>query len=456
MKPVWSLEQVVAQLTNWQARWDLSAPVAYSFYEKPAAHLGQPPGFSSFSFAQREALARAAQLISDVCGLSFVNLPDNGQEPSAANSRIGFFNINSSNAPFWGAAQNFTSDSEEPPMGRLYGADVVVNQHRAAVQGGWGVGQSNPRKLMHELLHTLGVDHPGAYNGDGNTYEANAEFQQDTTQYTVMSYWAASITGADHELGGILYHASTPLLYDVAALQHLYGANMSTRTGDTVYGFNSNAGRSVFDLAAHPQAVFTIWDSGGNDTLDLSGYSTGSRVDLNQGAFTDAGGLTGHISIAFGAIIENAVGGSGADSIIGNSVANRLTGGHGADKIQGGRGADVIEGGAGGDTFVFASLSDSRIMAPRSDGKKIAPDVLDFASGEDWIDLNGIDAIAGTAANDAFTFIGSGAFTGQAGQLRFEVIGGRGHLLGDVDGNGIADLHIVTAGTSIQPADLFL
>ena len=447
MKPVWSLEQVVAQLTNWQARWDVNAPVPYSFYEKPAAHLGQPPGFSSFSFAQREALARAAQLISDVCGLSFANVPDNGLEPGAGNPRISFFNINYSNAPFWGAAQNFATDNPEPPMGRLYGADVVVNQYRAGVQGGWGVGASNPRKLMHELLHTLGIDHPGAYNGDGNTYEANAEFQQDTTQYTVMSYWNASITGADHEADGVLYHASTPLLFDVAALQALYGANMATRTGDTVYGFNSNAGRSVFDLAAHPRAVFTIWDAGGHDTLDLSGYSSRSSIDLNQGAFTDAGGITGNISIAFGAIIENAVGGAGADRIVGNEVGNRLAGG---------RGSDRIDGGGGGDTFVFASLGDSRLVAPRSDGKKVAPDVLDFVSGEDWIDLSGIDAVAGTAANDAFAFIGSAAFTGQAGQLRFEVIGGRGHLFGDVDGDGLANLHIVTAAIAIQPSDLFL
>lgn len=448
MKPVWSLDQIVDQLTNWDLRWNNQAPIAYAFYAQPAAHLGGPPNFSSFSFLQQQALARAMQLVSDVCNLSFVNVPDNGQAPSAANPRIGFFNLNSPTVPFWGAAMNISSQSSDPPMGTMYGADVAVNLSRASVQGGWGIGQSNPRKLMHELLHTLGLDHPGPYNGDSANYDSQALFQQDSTQYTVMSYWLAAMTGADHEAGGILYHASTPLLYDVAALQHLYGANMTTRTGDTVYGFNATAGRAVFDLAANPHAVFTIWDAGGRDTLDLSGFSSRSLIDLNQGAFSDAGGLTRNISIAPGATIEDAVAGAGNDLITGNAADNRLTGG---------RGFDVMEGGGGSDTFVFNAFSDSRVHPTRSDGKKLAPDVLeDFRSGEDRIDLSAIDAIFGTPANDAFAFIGSGAFGNAAGQLRFELIEGYGHLFGDVDGNGLADLHIVTAATAIQPADLIL
>ena len=437
MKPIWTLEQVVAQLTNWNARWNNSAPIPYAFYQQPAAHLGQPPNFSSFSTVQRQALERAMQLVSDVCNLSFVNVPDNGQAPSAANSRIGFFNINSASTPFWGAADNYATESQQPPMGRIYGVDVVVNFHRAGVQGGWSIGESNPRKLMHELLHTLGLDHPGAYNGDGNTYEANAEFEQDTVQYTVMSYWLAADTGADHVAGGMLRHASTPLLFDVAALQELYGANMATRVGDTVYGFNSTADRAVFDLAAYPNSVFTIWDAGGRDTLDLSGYSTGSRIDLHAGAFSDTGELTRNISIAHGVTIEDAIGGAGNDVISGNAAMNRLV------------------GGGGGDTFVFAALGESRVLSSHSEGGKVRPDILaDFVSGVDRIDLSAIDAIAGTAANDAFSFIGANAFGGHAGELRVQVVGGVAHLMGDVDGDGFADLHIQTAAPQILLSDL--
>ena len=450
MKPVWTFDQIVAQLTHWGGRWNNAVPVPFMFYSQSMAHHQHKTGFAVFSETERQSLLRSMQLVSDVANIGFVNIPSALMAPSKTNNFLGFYTIDDPSKIWGGYALRFIVDGTGPPepMGTIYGADIVMNRDFTDGKVGWNLGDYNARLLMHELLHGLGLSHAGDYNiGSSTSYEVDASYFQDSTQYTIMSYWGASNTGANHAAAGVLQFASTPLLYDVAALQNLYGANMSTRAGDTVYGFNNNSGRDAFDLQRDPSAVFTIWDAGGRDTLDLSGYSSPSRIDLNEGAFSDAGGLTRNISIAFGAVIENAVGGSGSDTITGNAADNRLTGG---------RGSDTILGGGGGDTFVFTSLSDSRMIAPRSDGKKAAPDVLDFASGEDWIDLSGIDAIAGTPANDAFTFIGSGAFTGQAGQLRFEMIGGRGHLLGDVDGNGVADLHIITAGTAIQLTDLYL
>ena len=82
---------------------------------------------------------------------------------------------------------------------------------------------------------------------------------------------------------------------------------MTTRAGDTVYGFNSNTGaNSPFNFAVTTGPVVAIWDAGGIDTIDLSGYSGASLIDLNAGAFSDAGGLTKNIAIAFGVTIENA------------------------------------------------------------------------------------------------------------------------------------------------------
>ena len=245
------------------------------------------------------------ELVSDITPLTFQSVPDNSQIFGPSNKRLGFYNVNASTEPYWGVTKDFTTQNENAPYGEMYGADIAVNLNRANTQGGWGIGDSNSRKLMHELLHGLGLDHPGPYNGDSADYESQALFQQDSAQYTVMSYWAASVTGADHELNGTFTYASTPQLYDVAALQYLYGANMTTRTGDTVYGFHSTAGREVFDLSLHPQAVFTIWDAGGRDTFDLSGYATPSVIDLHDGGFTDAGGLTDNISIAYHARIED-------------------------------------------------------------------------------------------------------------------------------------------------------
>jgi serralysin len=99
---------------------------------------------------------------------------------------------------------------------------------------------------------------------------------------------------------------------------------MTTRTGDTVYGFNSNAGSAYTISSATEQKVFCIWDAGGNDTLDLSGYSNNQVINLYDGNFCNAGALTSNISIALSVVIENAVGGSGNDVIYGNSANNVL------------------------------------------------------------------------------------------------------------------------------------
>jgi len=455
-KPVWTVDQIAAHLTRKGAVWQTDSPIPYAYYTGPAPHLASPPNFSIFSADQRQALARIFQLVSDVANISFVEVPDNGEKPGGGNSRIGFYNANSSSLPFWGAASNYIDTV--PAQDLILGADVIVNLQRANVQGNWTPGESNPRKLMHEALHAVGLSHPGDYNGDSAlSYENNAEYEQDSNQYTVMSYWSAADTGAVHTGGGKGFWAAAPLLHDIAALQRIYGANMTTRTDDTVYGFNSTAGRPAFDLTLPNVRVFSIWDAGGRDTLDLSGFDTASRIDLGDGAFSDAGGLTKNISIAHGAVIENARGGAGNDSLAGNKAANRLEGGGGADSLAGGRGTDSLTGGSGGDIFVFSALADSNGYARRSDGKKYAPDTLtDFTSGEDRIDLSGIDAIWGTAANEAFTFIGAAAFSGQAGELRIVQAVDRIHVLADVDGNQIADFHLIVMASTVAAGDFIL
>jgi Ca2+-binding RTX toxin-like protein len=143
--------------------------------------------------------------------------------------------------------------------------------------------------------------------------------------------------------------------------------------------------------------------------------------------------------------------------ITGNFAANILKGGGGSDRLGGGSGNDRLEGGTGGDIFVFGGRGDSHDYALRSDGKKLIPDMLtDFVSGTDKIDLSGIDAKAGTAGDDAFSWIGAGAFTGVAGQLRAETVGNQVHILGDTNGDMRADFHISAGGTQILVTDFVL
>ena len=114
--------------------------------------------------------------------------------------------------------------------------------------------------------------------------------------------------------GSSYRYVVTPQMADIYAVVSIYGAATSTRTGDTVYGFNSNAG-AVFNFGNYTSApALTIYDSGGNDTLDCSGYSAAQTIDLHPGAFSSVGGLTNNIGIALNAIIEKAIGGSGNDT----------------------------------------------------------------------------------------------------------------------------------------------
>lgn len=257
--------------------------------------------------------------------------------------------------------------------------------------------------FTHELGHALGLSHPSDYDSSDEV-----AYYEDSAQYTVMSYYLEYDTGADFGEN----YASLPMLHDVAAIQRLYGANLASRTGDTIYGFNSNSDRDWHQLKAASDAmVIAIWDAGGRDTLDFSGYAVAQSINLEPGAFSDVGGLTGNVVVAFGAVIEEAIGGAGADIITGTAGANRLRGGAGVDRLfgqggddrleggdqddvlLGGDGADVLLGGAGGDALTGGGGADVFLFATLAESSGGGVDLIeDFVSGEDRIDLVGLNA----------------------------------------------------------------
>lgn len=447
-KPVFTIEQVIAQLTRTGMFWNGVGAnpvpnaglgtITYGFFDTAAqVYSSERSEFQPLTDVQRNAVRQAFAILGDLVNLRFV-------EGSVESADMNFGNLQTEE-------DHYSAYASYPERNRAAG-DIWFNLNSPTNQE-VGLAQPGFRTILHEMLHALGIPHPGNYNAEEGvtlTYEANAEYFQDSLQFTIMSYFASSSTGAVRTS-----FAATPMAHDIAALQHVYGANMTTRTGDTVYGFNSTAGLAAYDFNQNSAPVIAIWDAGGRDTLDFSGWSSGSRIDLAPGASSDGGGQTTNVQIAFGALIENAIGGGGNDVISGNYANNRLQGGSGDDQINGHSGTDRSEGGAGADIFVFTVAGHS-IHVNRSDGAKWTPDVLtDFTSGVDKIDLSEIDAIAGTASDDAFTFIGAAAFSGQAGQLRFETAGSFVHILGDVDGDGYADLHIIASGTQALAADFF-
>lgn len=404
---------------------------------------------------------------------------------------------------YWGYSLG-VSDGLSNAHGDIWIDDAIIGQS-------FEPGTYNFMAMMHEIGHSLGLKH------SFETPKIPASF--DNQRYTIMSYTAPDkVWWRDPATDSMRFLIKTPMVYDILAIQKVYGANTSFHKGDDSYAFNPAA-----------PSFEAIWDAGGTDTFSIAAFTGGCTVDLHPGAYSslayDSVSLTSNIGIAFGCAIENAlggaggdvlvggagndmldggagsdtvsyaagsaavrvslaisgaqatggggndtltgienlIGGTGADLLVGDGGANVLDGGGGADQLAGAGGADVLIGGAGrdmllggdgGDLFRFATIKDLPGIATTT-----ADAILDFSTAQgDLIDLSGIDAIKQTSAvNDAFAWIGSGAFTKHAGELRYVVSAGVGLVSGDLDGNGTADFAIrIDGGAALAATDFLL
>ncbi len=309
--------------------------------------------FQAFNTTMQNAARSAFTMVNELTTLQFT---ENTASPGASTIRLGI-----------------TNDAQPTayayyPASAVYGGDIWMgSQTSSSVMTNPVMGNYAWHAHIHELGHALGLKHGQETGGPANTAMTSAHDAMEYTVMTYRSYVGDPLSGGySNETWG---YAQSWMMYDIAALQYMYGADFGTRSGNTVYTFDPNTGQMFVDGAGQGtpggNRIFrTVWDGNGTDTYNLSNYTAGLSINLAPGSHSvfssaqianlgDGRYAQGNLYNAVlyngdrRSLIENAIGGSGNDQISGSQANNTLTGNGGNDYLLGLIGNDTLVGGAG-------------------------------------------------------------------------------------------------------------
>ena len=386
----------------------------------------------------------------------------------------GNYDVNPLNAPP-GPYLPSGQDNDRFTVMSYYGSGDLAGEARAlmlydiaALQERWGVNGAT-----HAGNQTHGFDGTSAIEVIWDTGGVDWLSAEDVATGAVVDLregYFSSAGGADRR--AVAYGTEIENARGGAGHDRLEGNALANRLegqagNDTLYGAAGNdymgGGTGADRMDGGAGNDFYIVDDAGDVVIESLSYSQGGGIDTVR-AFIDyvqplnvelvrLGNLDGTATL-------NAVGNSAPGTLVGNAGANSLSGGYGDDQVNGNggndrlagdHGRDTLVGGAGADTFVYAALSDSRAGAASRDV------INGFERGADRIDLAAVDAVSG-GGNDAFRFVGTAAFSGTAGELRLQGLGGANAVLveADVDGDAVADMQLFVNLTTTLGAEDFL
>ncbi|WP_339773004.1 matrixin family metalloprotease [uncultured Pseudosulfitobacter sp.] len=307
------------------------------------------------------------------------------------------------------------------------------------------IGTYTYATMMHEIGHTMGLKHGHETNGPGSLTA-----DKDSMEYSIMTYHAHIGDPAPFYTVADGHYAQTLMMYDISAIQRMYGADFSKEAGDTVYTFDTTTGEMFIngvgqtaardDFNTLSNVTFrTVWDGNGKDTYDLSNFTNDMLIDLTPGGYSDFdvngndlramlnqgwdenGSWVGASAIEYArghlfnalqyegdvrSLIERAIGGTGDDTMIGNVANNKLYGGEGDDQLLGNNGRDDLRGDAGTD-IIYGGNGYDFIRGGKD---------RDYIYGD-----NGNDKINGNKGRDIITGgKGDDTLTGGAGADKFK------------------------------------